>query len=71
MYTVLIPEKADSCEGMRDRFSEREKETYITKYTKLYNYLYDFYALHFEFSFMLFFLRLTAFLFQIHEVCDV
>ena len=44
------------------------KETYITKYTKLYYYLYDAYALHFEFSFMFFFLRLTAFLFQIHPV---
>ena len=32
MYTVLIPEKADSFEGTRDRLSEREKETYIKKY---------------------------------------
>ena len=43
------------------------KETYITKYTRLYYYLFNFYALHFEFS-LYFFLRLTAFLFQIHAV---
>ena len=36
------------------------KETYITKYTKLYYYLYDAYALHFEFSFMFFILTIDC-----------
>ena len=35
------------------------KETYITKYTRLYYYLFNFYALHFEFS-LYFFLTIDC-----------
>ena len=35
------------------------KETYITKYTRLYYYLFNFYALHFEFS-LCFFLTIDC-----------